>query len=127
MRCGLGSSRSSSTSGGCEVFENERKARAVALETAAVALGDRFDDREAQSGAGAVEALEDPLGLGRARPFVGDADERVFAVAADGDRHPALAVLVRVADEVADGALERGALALHPRVVLDDRVFGQVR
>ena len=49
------------------------------------------------------------------------------AVAADGHRHAPGAVLVRVADEVVDGALERGALALGPGVALDHDVLGEVR
>ena len=50
------------------------------------------------------------------------AEARAVAVALDGDLDPPLAVLARVADEVADGALERRPLAEHDRRLGDHLV-----
>ena len=66
-------------------------------------------------GGSAPEALEGVLGLLGARAVVADAEARAVAVVLDFDRDAALAVAARVGDEVADGALERGALAEHDR------------
>ena len=71
----------------------------------------------------AVEALEDPAsGSSGPGPSSSTRMNASLAVAADGHGDRAAAVLVRVADEVADGALERGALALGPDVALDHDV-----
>src|SRR5687768_120987 len=105
--------------------EVDGEARAGDADGAAVALGDGPHDREAEAGAGrrgvraAPEPLERVLGLlGReAGALVGDADARAVAVALDRDRDRTASVAARIADEVADRALERRALAEdHDRV-----------
>src|SRR5215213_9739797 len=71
----------------------DREARARDAHAAAVALGDRAHDREAEAGAltaragtapEALEGVRDLLG-GQPRSVVGDAEARVLAVALDGD------------------------------------------
>ena len=81
----------------------------------------RPEPRGVRAGA-APEALERVLGLlgGEAGALVGDAQAGAVPVALDGDRDPALAVVARVADQVADCALERRALAA------DDHRLGRV-
>src|SRR5437763_10558458 len=81
-------------------------------------LRSRPDDRQAQprpwrSVAAAPEALERLLGLARARPLVGDADQGAVSVPLDRDRDSTSRrpVAACILDEVRDRALERGVVA----------------
>ena len=95
------------------------EARAADRDGAAVALGDRAHDREAEPeppAGSAPEPLEGVLGLlGRqTRALVADGEAGAVAVALDRDRRPGPGRGVRaLRDEVADGALERRPLAEH--------------
>src|SRR3954453_23724810 len=85
-----------------EFSDKEREAGALDLDLAAVALGDRLHDGQAEAGAlavgarAAVEALEDALRVRRAGTLVGDGQAGPAVAGADGHGDLARAVLARV-------------------------------